>query len=190
MIQQSIFFAIPRLDLSFQIFPMQIFASTLSSRLFREACSTSYPVPQPLAPTFLHCTNKSSKFRPRRQQQLGKEVCVRAVAPETAMEPAAPVETAQTNGKPPIAYHGQGPARVARAERMTKETQVEVSINLDGTGKCIADTPVGFLNHMLDQIASHGLFDLTVKATGDTWIDDHHTVEDIALALGTAFSQV
>lgn len=73
--------------------------------------------------------------------------------------------------------------------RKTKETQVEVTIDLDGTGQCIAETPVGFLNHMLDQISSHGLFDLTIKATGDTWIDDHHTVEDLALALGTAVSQ-
>lgn len=74
-------------------------------------------------------------------------------------------------------------------KRKTKETEVEVTIDLDGTGVCIAETPVGFLNHMLDQISSHGLFDLTVRAKGDTWIDDHHTVEDIALALGGAMSQ-
>lgn len=64
------------------------------------------------------------------------------------------------------------------------------SLNIDGTGKCVTQTPVGFLNHMLDQIASHGLFDLYVAAEGDTWIDDHHTVEDIALAFGGALSQV
>lgn len=80
-------------------------------------------------------------------------------------------------------------SRVATVKRQTKETKVEVRINLDGTGKCITNTPVGFLNHMLDQIASHGLFDVYVSADGDTWIDDHHTVEDIALALGGAFSQ-
>jgi imidazoleglycerol-phosphate dehydratase len=80
-------------------------------------------------------------------------------------------------------------ARIGRVVRSTKETSVELSISIDGTGKCEASTPVGFLNHMLDQISSHGLFDLQVTATGDTWIDDHHTVEDIALALGTAFSQ-
>jgi imidazoleglycerol-phosphate dehydratase len=112
---------------------------------------------------------------------------------------------------------------------------VDVSIGLDGTGQCIAETPVPFLNHMLDvstgqlltqahtpdvtsprqgsmpsctahalfeiaadrhclahlqQLASHGLFDVTVRATGDTWIDDHHICEDIALALGGALSQV
>lgn len=86
------------------------------------------------------------------------------------------------------AYNGRA-ARVGSVKRKTKETQIELAINLDGTGVCIADTPVGFLNHMLDQISSHGLFDITVKATGDTWIDDHHTVEDIALAFGSAFSQ-
>lgn len=79
--------------------------------------------------------------------------------------------------------------RVAVVKRATKETSVEVRINLDGTGRCVTNTPVGFLNHMLDQLASHGLFDVFVEAQGDTWIDDHHTVEDIALALGTAFSQ-
>lgn len=79
--------------------------------------------------------------------------------------------------------------RVASVKRQTKETSVEVRINIDGTGICVANTPVGFLNHMLDQIASHGLFDVYVNAQGDTWIDDHHTVEDIALAFGTALSQ-
>lgn len=66
---------------------------------------------------------------------------------------------------------------------------MEVRLNLDGTGQCVTNTPVGFFNHMLDQLASHGLFDVYVEAEGDTWIDDHHTVEDIALALGGAFSQ-
>ncbi len=80
-------------------------------------------------------------------------------------------------------------ARVAAVKRSTKETRVEVRLNLDGTGRCVAATPVGFLNHMLEQLASHGLFDVYVAASGDTWIDDHHTVEDIALALGSALSQ-
>lgn len=80
-------------------------------------------------------------------------------------------------------------SRSATVERKTKETKVKVAIVIDGTGKCEVNTPVGFLNHMLDQLASHGLFDVYVEAEGDTWIDDHHTVEDIALALGSAFSQ-
>jgi len=80
-------------------------------------------------------------------------------------------------------------ARVGRVARATKETSVEVVVNLDGSGVCACNSPVGFLNHMIDQIASHGLFDITVNAQGDTWIDDHHTTEDIALAFGTAVSQ-
>ncbi|KFM27359.1 Imidazoleglycerol-phosphate dehydratase 1, chloroplastic [Auxenochlorella protothecoides] len=81
------------------------------------------------------------------------------------------------------------PVRVATVKRETKETRVEVTINLDGTGQADNDSGIPFLDHMLDQISSHGLFDLTVKAKGDTWIDDHHTNEDIALAFGTALSQ-
>eukprot|EP01026_Neomeris_dumetosa_P014237 TRINITY_DN15128_c0_g1_i6.p2 TRINITY_DN15128_c0_g1~~TRINITY_DN15128_c0_g1_i6.p2 ORF type:complete len:250 (-),score=10.94 TRINITY_DN15128_c0_g1_i6:367-1086(-) len=83
----------------------------------------------------------------------------------------------------------QQPGRVGIVERVTKETNVKVSIGLDGEGKCRADTPIHFLNHMLDQLSSHGLFDVDVEATGDTWIDDHHTNEDIALALGSALAQ-
>jgi imidazoleglycerol-phosphate dehydratase len=88
-----------------------------------------------------------------------------------------------------VQQNGAMAARVATVKRETKETKVEVTVDLDGTGKCVAESPVGFLNHMIDQIASHGLFDITVRAEGDTWIDDHHTTEDIALALGTAFSK-
>lgn len=80
--------------------------------------------------------------------------------------------------------------RQGSVRRTTKETKVEVSIDLDGTGKCDSDTGIPFLDHMMDQIASHGLFDLKVIADGDTHIDDHHTCEDIALALGQALSQV
>ncbi|GBG64856.1 hypothetical protein CBR_g48324 [Chara braunii] len=76
--------------------------------------------------------------------------------------------------------------RTAMVVRKTNETDVEVSINLDGTGISTCDTGIAFLDHMLDQLSSHGLFDLTVKAEGDTHIDDHHSNEDIALALGTA----
>lgn len=80
-------------------------------------------------------------------------------------------------------------ARVGEMTRKTKETDVKVRINLDGTGVCQSDTGIPFLDHMLDQIASHGLFDVNVKAKGDLHIDDHHTNEDIALALGTALLQ-
>ncbi|NJN61594.1 MAG: imidazoleglycerol-phosphate dehydratase HisB [Coleofasciculaceae cyanobacterium RL_1_1] len=80
-------------------------------------------------------------------------------------------------------------ARTASVRRTTGETDVYVSINLDGTGQCNADTGVPFLDHMLDQIASHGLIDLEVKATGDIEIDDHHTNEDVGITLGQAFAQ-
>lgn len=72
---------------------------------------------------------------------------------------------------------------------MTKETNVFVKVNLDGTGVAENSTGIPFLDHMLDQLASHGLFDVHVKATGDYHIDDHHTNEDVALALGTALLQ-
>lgn len=80
-------------------------------------------------------------------------------------------------------------ARTASVTRNTLETQIDIALNLDGTGKGAFDTGVPFLEHMMDQIARHGLVDLTVKANGDTHIDDHHTVEDIGIALGQAFAQ-
>ena len=79
--------------------------------------------------------------------------------------------------------------RTASVERNTLETQIRVEINLDGTGKAELDTGVPFLEHMLDQIARHGLIDLSVKAKGDLHIDAHHTVEDIGITLGQAFTQ-
>lgn len=79
--------------------------------------------------------------------------------------------------------------RTARVTRNTSETQIEVEVNLDGTGVADLDSGVPFLDHMLDQIARHGLIDLRVFARGDTHIDDHHTVEDIGIALGQAFAQ-
>ncbi|WCJ23765.1 imidazoleglycerol-phosphate dehydratase [Euphorbia peplus] len=79
--------------------------------------------------------------------------------------------------------------RVGEVKRVTKETNVSVKINLDGTGTADSSTGIPFLDHMLDQIASHGLFDVHVKATGDYHIDDHHTNEDVALAIGTALLQ-
>ncbi|XP_022566749.1 imidazoleglycerol-phosphate dehydratase 1, chloroplastic-like isoform X3 [Brassica napus] len=78
--------------------------------------------------------------------------------------------------------------RVGEVKRVTKETNVSVKINLDGTGLADSSTGIPFLDHMLDQLASHGLFDVHVRATGDVHIDDHHTNEDIALAIGTDLS--
>lgn len=76
--------------------------------------------------------------------------------------------------------------RVGRIERVTKESSIEVVIDLDGTGVSEISTGVGFYDHMLDQLARHGLIDLRVKATGDLHIDIHHVVEDTAIALGQA----
>ena len=79
--------------------------------------------------------------------------------------------------------------RSAQVSRNTLETQISVSINLDGTGAASLNSGIGFLDHMLDQIARHGLFDLTVQAKGDLHIDGHHTVEDIGITLGQAFTK-
>lgn len=80
-------------------------------------------------------------------------------------------------------------ARKASVSRTTGETDVHVSLNLDGTGTCTAATGVPFLDHMLHQIASHGLIDLEVRATGDLEIDDHHTNEDVGITLGQALAK-
>ena len=79
--------------------------------------------------------------------------------------------------------------RTAFVERNTLETQIKVSINLDGTGKAKFDIGVPFLEHMLDQIARHGLIDLDIQCKGDLHIDDHHTVEDVGITLGQAFAK-
>ncbi|WP_047552434.1 imidazoleglycerol-phosphate dehydratase HisB [Methylotenera sp. G11] len=79
--------------------------------------------------------------------------------------------------------------RTAKVNRNTLETQIAVSINLDGTGLSSFNTGLGFLDHMLDQIARHGMMDIEVNAKGDLHIDAHHTVEDIGITLGQAFAQ-
>jgi len=79
--------------------------------------------------------------------------------------------------------------RTATVERETRETAIAVILDLDGVGRHEIATGLGFLDHMLTHIAVHGLFDLTVRASGDLEVDPHHTVEDVALALGTAFDQ-
>ena len=80
-------------------------------------------------------------------------------------------------------------SRTASIERNTLETQITVSVNLDGTGQAKFDTGVPFLEHMMDQIARHGLIDLQITAKGDLHIDAHHTVEDIGITLGQAFAK-
>lgn len=80
-------------------------------------------------------------------------------------------------------------ARRGRVARTTKETRIEVEMNLDGTGIYDVSTGIGFLDHMLEQLSRHGLIDLKIRAEGDLHIDFHHTVEDVGIALGQAFAQ-
>ncbi|MBD2393017.1 imidazoleglycerol-phosphate dehydratase HisB [Cyanobacterium aponinum UTEX 3222] len=78
--------------------------------------------------------------------------------------------------------------RTASVSRTTKETDINVTVNLDGTGKCNVNTGIPFLDHMLHQLCSHGLLDLDIQATGDIEIDDHHTNEDVGITLGQAIA--
>ena len=80
-------------------------------------------------------------------------------------------------------------ARTSQVKRSTKETEIEVSLNLDGQGKNEIDTAIPFLDHMLSQLSRHGYFDLKLKAKGDIHIDYHHTVEDIGIVIGEAFAK-
>ena len=82
-----------------------------------------------------------------------------------------------------------GADRTAEVTRHTAETQITVRINLDGTGAAKLHTGIGFFDHMLDQIARHGLIDLDIHAVGDLHIDGHHTVEDVGITLGQAFAK-
>ena len=79
--------------------------------------------------------------------------------------------------------------RQATISRKTKETDIQLLLNLDGAGKAEIDTGVGFLNHMLELLAFHSGFDLTIRCKGDIWVDDHHSVEDIGIALGQALAE-
>ncbi|MGM8851330.1 imidazoleglycerol-phosphate dehydratase HisB [Salinicola sp. V024] len=79
--------------------------------------------------------------------------------------------------------------RIATVSRNTNETQITVTVNLDGSGRLDCQTGVPFLDHMLDQVARHGMLDLTIDAKGDLEIDEHHTVEDLGITLGQAFAQ-
>lgn len=79
--------------------------------------------------------------------------------------------------------------RKAKISRKTNETDVSISLNIDGIGRRETEIPIGFLTHMLDLFTKHGLFDLNIKAKGDTYIDEHHTVEDIGIVLGETFAK-
>jgi imidazoleglycerol-phosphate dehydratase len=79
--------------------------------------------------------------------------------------------------------------RSAQISRKTSETDIQISLDLDGTGKGSIETGIGFFNHMLDHVCRHGLFDLTLTADGDLHVDHHHTVEDVGICMGVAFRQ-
>ena len=80
-------------------------------------------------------------------------------------------------------------SRIANVERKTSETDIQIKMNLDGTGKYDISTGVNFFNHMLESFSKHSMIDLDIKATGDIEIDDHHTIEDVGILLGEAFNQ-
>ncbi|WP_399678106.1 imidazoleglycerol-phosphate dehydratase HisB [Xenophilus sp.] len=88
-----------------------------------------------------------------------------------------------------VAASGNAPARVAEVTRDTAETKIRVRVDLDGTGRATLATGIGFFDHMLDQIARHGLIDLDVECQGDLHIDGHHTVEDVGITLGQAVAK-
>jgi imidazoleglycerol-phosphate dehydratase len=103
-----------------------------------------------------------------------------SISPTSSSDSPTKAESEQNLGQLP---------RMSTVRRTTGETDVHVTINLDGQGNCTAATGVPFLDHMLHQIASHGLIDLEVKATGDIEIDDHHTNEDVGITLGQALGK-
>lgn len=96
--------------------------------------------------------------------------------------PAKPSQTSPDSAR-------SGSTRSATVDRVTRETRISATVDLDGTGRSDIQTGVGFLDHMLDQLARHGLFDLTVRAEGDLHIDFHHTTEDVGITLGQAFAK-
>lgn len=112
----------------------------------------------------------------------------RAVVQGRANAIIGAARNALSTGPSPPSSQGHA-MRHAEVSRNTLETQVTVRINLDGSGKAQLDTGVPFLDHMLDQIARHGLFDLEIHAKGDLHIDAHHTVEDVGITLGQAFAK-
>ncbi|MCI5701064.1 MAG: imidazoleglycerol-phosphate dehydratase HisB [Lachnospiraceae bacterium] len=79
--------------------------------------------------------------------------------------------------------------RIATIKRVTKETDIELTLNLDGTGICNANTGIGFFDHMIDGFCRHGLFDIDLKCNGDLFVDSHHTIEDVGIVLGKAIAE-
>ncbi|CAL9225402.1 unnamed protein product [Arabidopsis halleri] len=143
--------------------PAQLLRPNLSSRVLQPPRTSiaSYPFP----PRFLRMDSQS-----QHRQSISCASSPPGGNCFPAITTASPIES----------------ARIGEVKRETKETNVSVKLNLDGNGVSDSSTGIAFLDHMLDQLASHGLFDVHVRATGDIHIDDHHTNEDVALAIGTA----
>ena len=120
--------------------------------------------------------------------QLAENLGCRAIllADAAAPDPRAALTTLSW---PEIYRFLRYPARTAVVQRNTNETRIEIRLNLDGTGQCAIHTGLGFFDHMLEQLGKHGGLDLHISVKGDLHIDEHHTVEDTALALGTAFAE-
>ncbi|XWS27508.1 hypothetical protein CRYUN_Cryun26dG0120800 [Craigia yunnanensis] len=158
-------------------------ASQLKSQIKRSGCCSAVRISTRIKPIGLSLHLQPIVGRSRNQSL--SVICAAAALNATC---SASRQT-QTITEAPTITQASLHGRTGEVERVTKETNVWVKINLDGTGVANSSTSIPFLDHMLDQLASHGLFDVHVKATGDIHIDDHHTNEDVALALGTALLQ-
>src|SRR5690606_23917274 len=119
----------------------------------------------------------------RRSKPTSCSTCWSGWSPDRRRWPPPPLPS------PKIARPGLPMPRTASISRKTNETQIELSLNLDGSGKSLLETGVGFFDHMLDLWARHGASDLAVKCLGDLHVDQHHTVEDVGICLGQAFRQ-
>ena len=116
--------------------------------------------------------------------QLAKNIGCKSIFIGKDHQPDAELST--TDWKEIYSFLKQKP-RISSVVRKTLETEIQVELNLDGSGKCLTDTGIGFFDHMLNQIARHGNVDLSLKVKGDLEIDEHHTIEDVAITLGEAF---
>ncbi len=149
-------------------------------------------LPPPPPPSVAHATSLTPGVTPDGQ---GTEMACRRSALIFADLPIC--RFAATRRRPAVPWfdaargspHSESTMRRAAVERNTKETQIRVAVNLDGSGTRMIDTPVPFLSHMIEAVARHGLFDLEVDAKGDIDVDAHHTVEDVGIVLGSAFKQ-
>ena len=122
------------------------------------------------------------------EKLLAKPACERHASPMRSSH-SQPVSAERAQLSPVNSLNSRTDARVARISRSTAETQIELKLNLDGTGRCNLDCPIGFFNHMLSAFCKHGMFDLEGILRGDLDVDQHHLIEDTGIALGSAFDK-